>query len=77
MLHCKDPYPHATSGKIGDIELADSITESADSTTNSVIISQLSLIKMFNILNPLESADGSRPTIGVGPQQIGLVGTGL
>ena len=32
---------------------------------------------MFNILNPLESADGSRPTIGVSRREIGPVGTGL
>ena len=32
---------------------------------------------MFNILNPLESADGNRPTIGVGLREIGPVGTGL
>ena len=32
---------------------------------------------MFDILNPLESADGSWPTIGVSRWKIGLVGTGL
>ena len=39
------------------IESVDSITESADSTTDSVIVSQLSVLYMFNILKPLESAD--------------------
>ena len=32
---------------------------------------------MFNISNPLESADSQRPTVGVGRRQIGLVGKGL
>ena len=57
------------------VESADSGIESADSTTDSVIVGRLSISNMFNILNPLESADGM--TIGVGRRQIGLVGTGL
>ena len=32
---------------------------------------------MSNILNPLESADRSRPIIAVGRRQMGLVGMGL
>ena len=32
---------------------------------------------MFNILKPLEAADGNRPTIAVGRREMGLVGTGL
>ena len=67
----------ATSGLESAVELADSTIESADSTIDSVIIGRLSLLNRFNILNPLESVDGSRPTIGVGRWQIGLVGTGL
>ena len=51
--------------------------ESAVESANSVIVGWLTLLNMFNILNPLESLDGSRPTIGVGWQEIGLVGTGL
>ena len=58
-------------------ESADYTPELADYTTNSVIVGRLPLSNMFNILNPLESADGSRPTIGVGRRKIGLVGTGL
>ena len=49
---------------------AESVVESADSgidsTTDSVIVGHLSILNMFNILNPPESADGSRLTIGVG-----------
>ena len=47
------------------------------STINFVIFRRLSLSNMFDILNPLESADGSWPTIGVSRRKIGLVGTGL
>ena len=44
------------------IESADSSPESADYTTDSVKVGQLPLSNMFNIFNPLESADyGSRP----------------
>ena len=59
------------------IESADSIAESADSTTDSVIVSRLALLNMFDILPPLEPADGNRPTIAVGRREIGPVGTGL
>ena len=37
------------------VELADFTAESANSTTDSVVVGRLSL---FNVLNPLESADG-------------------
>ena len=60
-----------------DVELADSIPKPVDYTTDSVIVSRLPLSNMFNILNSRESANGSRPTIGVGRRQIGLVGMGL
>ena len=59
------------------VKLADSAVESADSTTDSVIVGRLSLSNMFNILRPLESADGNRLTIRVGRWKIGHVGTGL
>ena len=59
------------------VESANSNRESADFTTHSGIIIRLSLLSMFNILDPMESTDGSRPTIGVGQREIGLVGTGL
>ena len=59
------------------VESADSIPESADYITDSVRVGRLPQSNMFNILNPLESADRSLSTIGVGRQQIGLVGTGL
>ena len=59
------------------VESADSTTESADSTIDSVIIGRLSLLNRFNILNPLESVDGGRPTIRVGRWKIALVGTDL
>ena len=58
-------------------ESADSTIESDVSTTNSVIVSQLPLLNMFNILNPVGSANRNRLTIAGGRQQIGLVGMGL
>ena len=51
--------------------------ESADYTADSVIVGQLPLSNMFNILNPLESADGNRPTIAVGRREISPVVMGL
>ena len=39
------------------VELADSIPELADSTTDFVIVHRLSIFNMFDIQNPLESAD--------------------
>ena len=42
------------------VESADSTIESDVSTTNSVIVSQLPLLNMFNILNPVGSADYCR-----------------
>ena len=59
------------------VESAYSIPESANSTSDSVIFGQLSVLNMFNILNPLESADGKRPTIAVVRRQISLVGMAL
>ena len=67
----------ARSGLESTVESADSNTQLADSTTDSVIIGPLSLLNMFDILNPLELANGRQPTIGVGRRQIFLVGTGL
>ena len=54
------------------VESVDSIPESADYTTDSVIVGRLPLSNMFNILNPLELADYCRrPTAnwpsGYGP----------
>ena len=43
------------------VELADSIPELADYTTDSVIVGRLPLSNMFDILNPLKSSDRSRP----------------
>ena len=59
------------------VESADFIPESADSTTDFTLVGRLSISNMFNILKPLESADGNRPTIAVGRRQMGLVGAGL
>ena len=59
------------------VESAVSFPEMAYYTTDLVIVGRLPLSNMFNISNPLESAYGSQPTIGVGRRQIGLVGTGL
>ena len=45
---------------------ADSTAELADSTTDSAIVGRLvgsEFINTFNILNPLESANGNRPPI--------------
>ena len=44
------------------IELADSITKLANSTTDSLIIGRPSVLNMFNILNPPELAYSSRLT---------------
>ena len=78
------PHTHRPilRGFIADsaVESADSIPESADSTTdftNFTIVGRLSISNMFVILNPLESADDSRLTIAVGRREIGPVGTGL
>ena len=59
------------------VESSDSIPELADSTTDFTIVGRLSISNMFNILKPLESANGNRPTIAVGRRQMGLVGMGL
>ena len=59
------------------VESADSIPESADSTTDFTIVGRLSVSNMFNISTPTQSAFFSRPTIAVGGLQIGLVGMGL
>ena len=55
----------ARSGQESEVKSPDSITESADSTTDSIIIDRLSVSNMFNILNP------------VGRREIGLVGMGF
>ena len=65
------------SGLQSAVETADSITQLANFNTDSVIISPLSLSSMFNILNPMESADRSWPTIGVSRRQISLEVAGL
>ena len=59
------------------VESADSILESADSTTDFTIVGRLSISNMFNISTPTQSADSSRSTIAVGGLEIGLVGMGL
>ena len=76
------------------MESTDSIPESADYITDAVfffIVGRLPISNMFNILNPMESADGNRPTgigrresadgnrptIAVGRREISPVGTGL
>ena len=59
------------------VESVDSIPESADSTTDSVIVCRPPVSNMFDILNPLESADPNRPTIAVSRWEIDPVGTGL
>ena len=41
------------------LESADSVVESADCITDSVIVRRFSLLNMFNIMNPLVSADRS------------------
>ena len=57
----KGPYPLGQF-RVGRLQKsADSTAESADSATDSVIVGRLALSNVFNILNPLESADGSRP----------------
>ena len=58
------------------VESADSIPESADSTTDFTIVGRLSISNMFNISTPTQSADSSRHNIAVGGLQISLVGMG-
>ena len=41
------------------VETTDSNAELADSTNNSVIVSQLHQLNMFILLNPLELANGN------------------
>ena len=41
------------------VETTDSDAELADSTNNSVIVSQLHQLNMFILLNPLELANGN------------------
>ena len=48
------------------VELANSIQESADSTTDFTKVGRLSISNMFNILKRWKSADRKRPTIAVG-----------
>ena len=59
------------------VELAKSIPESADSTTDFVIIGQLPVLNMFTISTPIKLADSSQPTIAIGRLQIGLMHMGL
>ena len=60
------------------VESADSKIESADSTTDSVIVGRLSILNTFNVLNPLESADSNEVCqLLESAEQIGLVGMGL
>ena len=44
------------------VESADSIPESADSTTDLMIVGRLSISNMFNILNPLSADSNSQLT---------------
>ena len=59
------------------VELANFIPESANHTTDSVKVGQLSILNMFGILNQPDLGDRSQPTNRVGRRQIGLVGMGL
>ena len=59
------------------VESVDSALETADSTTDSVIVGRLAILNMFNILGLLELANRNRSTIAVGRWQISLVGMGL
>ena len=45
------------------VELADSSPESADSTTDFVIVGQLPVLNIFDTSTPIQSADSSQPTI--------------
>ena len=51
----KDPYPHESA-----LQSADSSPESADSTTDFVIVGQLPVLNMLNFSRPI-----GRPTIAV------------
>ena len=59
------------------VESADSSLESADSTTDFVIVGRLPVSDMSNISTPIQSADSSWPTIALGALQIGQVGMSL
>ena len=59
------------------LESADSRSESADSTSDFMIVCQLPVSNMFNISTLIQSRDQSQLTIAVGRLQISLVGMGL
>ena len=59
------------------VESADSIPESADSTTDFTIVGRFSISNIFNISTPTQLADSCRQPIAIGGLQIGLVGMGL
>ena len=51
--------------------------QSADSTTDFVIVGRQPVLNMFNISTPIQSAYSSQRTIALSGLQIGLVGMGL
>ena len=59
------------------IESANSTAELTVSITDSTMVGRHAQLIMFNILEPLESANGNQLTIRVGRRLIGQVGTGL
>ena len=59
------------------IELVDSSPDSANSTTNIMIVSRLPILNMFDIFTPIQSAVENRPNIAGGQLQIGLLEMGL
>ena len=47
------------------LELADSIAKSANSSTNFVVLGQLSILNMLNVYLLIQSADGNHPKMAV------------
>ena len=59
------------------LESAVSCPESADSTTNFMIVGRLPLSNMFNISTPIRSADQSPVRVFISPPNVYMSNTGL
>ena len=56
--------------KVSMVKLADCKTESADCTTDSIIVSQRPMLNMFDICQPIKLANRNLLIIAIGHQQI-------
>ena len=62
--------------KVSMVKLADCNTESADCTTDSIIVSQRPMLKMFDICQPIKLANRNLLIIVISHQQICHAGMG-